>query len=139
MLANPVVIPAYADPIIWVVALVAMWAEIGTEVAMLRRQTATIGLARTLLLINIMTWLAFLMAVDSLARHGSRLGWGIAGLEVVVVVSESILLWTVLRSGSRGRQHPPLGLLRVMWVALVGNLVSIAISMAPVALLWLLH
>lgn len=116
-----------------------MWAEIGTEVAMLRRQTGTIGLARTLLLINIMTWLALLMAVDSLARNGSRPGWGIAGLEVVVVVSETILIWTVLRSGSRARQHPPLGLLRVMWVALVGNLVSIAISMTPVALLWLLH
>lgn len=139
MLANPVVIPAYAAPEVWAVALLAMWAEIKTEIALLRRHVPTAGIASHLLLLNIVTWLAFLIAVDRLDRHGISLGWSVTGLEACVVIAESLLMWIGLRAWARAQQSSALPMMRVAWVALVGNLVSIAVSLAPVALMWLVR
>lgn len=139
MLANPVVIPAYATPEIWAVALLAMWAEIKTEIALLRRHIPAAGLSGSLLLLNIVTWLAFLIAVHGLDSDGVSPGWSLAGLELCVVVVETLLIWAGLRVWARTRQHPSLRMMHIAWVALAGNLVSIGVSLAPVAVMWLLR
>ena len=139
MLANPLVMPAYASPEIWLVALVAMLAEIRTEVALLRRHVGAVDLSQSLLLINIMTWLVFLIAVDRLDASAPLLGWSIAGLELAVVIAETFLIWGHLRIGARARQASCVGFPRVAFAVLVGNIVSFAVSMVPVAIIWLLR
>ncbi len=133
MLANPVVIPAYATPEIWAVALLAMWAEIKTETVLLRQHVPAADLSGALLLLNIVTWLAFLIGVEWIDSQKMPLGWGVAILEVCVVVAESLLIWIGIKVWSRAQRRSPLRILHVVWVALAGNIVSICVSLVPVA------
>jgi hypothetical protein len=132
MLANPVIIPAYANPLMWAVALLAIWGEIATTTALLRRHAAQ-GLARALFVFNAATWFAFLVAVDRLDAAGVKSFWSIAELEGAVVVVETGLLWIALRS--RALAPRPVGLLTVLRAVFVGNVVSVVIGFAPFALL----
>ena len=143
MLANPVVVPAYASPEIWGFALLAMWAEIGTELSMLRRMGITSGAIRPLMLINLMTWLAFLLAVDwfdGRGVHGSGLVVVFAVLESLVVIVETILIRAMIGRGVGGALRQPLMFVQALKVSLVGNSVSITVSLVmPVAIFWLLR
>lgn len=143
MLANPVVVPAYASPVIWGFALLAMWVEIGTEVPLLRRMGMASGAIRPLVLINLMTWLAFLLAVDWFSGRGVQ-GSGmvvvIAALESLVVIVETILFRQTIGRGVGGVSRQPLMFGQALKVSLVGNLVSITVSLVmPVAIFWLLQ
>lgn len=140
MMANPVVDPACASPEVWVFAALSMWAEIHTELSMLRRMRLAIpGVWRTLLLVNVMTRTAFLLAMEELSRDRDHLILSIAGLEATVVVVEWLLIWAALRRLARVTSQRPVGLGQVFTVSLVGNVVSIACSIVlPTSIFWLL-
>lgn len=130
MLANPIVVPAYADPIHWGIALLAMGAEIATEVAMLRRAGCAVDLRRLLVLVNCMTWLAFLIALDAWGPGGIPLIWAVTLLEVAVVAVEALLLWCALRVVARCGAGAEVSIARVIAIATTGNLVSVLVSLA---------
>lgn len=137
MLANPVVVPAYADPLLWCLAFLAMWAEIRTEAALLRRSGWSNDVLGSLLLINIMTWVVFLFALDTIATGSTPPVQPTILLEAGVVVAEGVLLWSALKLRARTGAGPALSLARVFAISAVGNLVSILVSIAlPMALLW---
>lgn len=140
MLANPVTIPAHTDPWLWGVALVAMWAEVGTVLLLLRRvlRTDVRGFLAPWFGVNFTTWFAFLLAVDRADRWRLDLGLAIPVLEVAVVLVEMVLL----HSATRGRlftshvRCPPITWRQALLVVLLGNLVSIAVSLGvPAAVL----
>ena len=142
MLANPVVVPAYASPEIWGFALLAMWAEIGTELSLLRRMGRAAGAIRPLVIINVMTWLVFLLAVDWFDKRGVQ-GVGMAGvfaaLESLVVIVETILIRASIGRRERGAARQLLMWGQAVKVSLMGNLVSITVSLImPFAIFWLL-
>lgn len=150
MLANPVVVPAYASPLVWGFALLATWAEVGTALSMLRRMGKAAAALRPLLLINCMTWLAFLLAMDWCDRHGLwdgrqgvqvvRFAIVVATLELLVVIVEALLLRAMLRVVIGGGSRRALGLAQALQVSVVGNLVSIAVSLlVPMATFVLLR
>lgn len=130
MLANPILVPAYADPIHWAIALFAMGAEIATELAMLRRIGLAADLRRLLVLFNCMTWLAFLIALDAWGGGGIPLIWTVTLLEVAVVVVEALLLWCALRMVARCGSGAEVAITRLIAIATTGNLVSILASLA---------
>lgn len=142
MLANPVVVPLYAPWEVWALAGVAMWAEIGSEVSLLRRMGWATGAKRPLVLINLATWLSFLLAVDWFSRQnlrGAHMVAAISGLEAFVVIAEALLMRAMIGRVPGAPRHPP-GLGQALAVSLVGNLVSIVTGIAlPVVFFWLLH
>jgi hypothetical protein len=141
MLANPVVVPAYATPEVWGLALLAMWAEIGTELALLRRMRMSFGALRPLLLINVATWLSFLLAIDMCDKRGVRgaqMVGVVAALEAGVVIVEALLMRAMIGRAMGSSPRQVLGLGQALRVSFLGNLVSIAVSIvAPIVLVWL--
>ncbi|MBK8100978.1 MAG: hypothetical protein IPK26_28175 [Planctomycetes bacterium] len=142
MLANPIIIPAYADPFLWTVALLAMWAEVETEARLLRRFGWIAGVVPRLLLINVATWLVFLCVLAWLSGRGllyrpwPAVAGVIAGLEGCIVLVEAVLLRLMIRRADvQGTRIP---LRQAATASLLGNLVSIAASLVPVATIWLL-
>jgi len=133
MLANPVVVPMYAEPVVWGFAIVAMAAEVRTVLWLLRRMRRDVaGLAAPLFLTNLTTWLPFLVAVDSLpARSGLGLTLSIGGLELAVIVVETFLL-RALCAGRLFARNPRCGtvtLRQALGLSFAGNLASIVTSM----------
>lgn len=132
MLANPVVFPAYAEPLIWLIAMYAMACEIKTAQAVLRKMGADpVRFGPHLFVVQLLTWIPFLFGMDWVGRHSSYPGWCIAGMEAAVVAVEVPLI----RIASRGwflMQVPMTS--GVSWrqaivASLVGNAVSIAVSL----------
>src|SRR5262245_57284347 len=133
MLANPVVVPPYADPRVWGFALLAMWAEVYTVMGLLRRfGSGSQRLLAPLVGINLATWMLFLVGVDCADRCQLPMVTAITVLEGLVVLVEAVLLhaMTRVRLFSRGVRCEPLTWSRAFFVSLVGNLVSIAVSIA---------
>jgi hypothetical protein len=143
MLANPVVIPAYADPVIWVLAFVAMWAEVRSVLWVMRRLGSDVrGLLAPIFAINIATWFSFLIAVHWVDRAGLPIAFALTSLEVVVVVIEAALLHSATRGRvfTRGLPCTPLTWPRAVLVSFAGNVVSVAVSIVlPIGLVWLLE
>jgi len=133
MLANPILLPAWADPFNVVIASVSMGAEIVAALAALRRLGRNrSGFVVPLIAINVTTWIPFLVAIELLI---ARSGWDrvttIVGLELLVVLVEAALL----RRASSGRVFSSrsrcalLGRREALLVSTLGNLVSIAVSL----------
>lgn len=140
MLANPVVLPEYANPLVWSLAAIAMLAEIRTEVGMLRRLGWTADVWPSLLLVNGMTWLAFLIGIDRLGDGVLPIAWTVALLEAAVVVVEALSIWWSLRLRASAGAGPALSLAAAFAVSALGNLVSIAASIAlPAAFFVILY
>ena len=139
MLANPVALPAYATPAVWFCAFLAAWAEIHTETAMLRRSGWGRDVRGALLKMNVITWLAFLICAEVLAMRRLPLPWVITLLEACVIVLEAAWIWLALRRRAGRGAGPWISPLRAFAVAIVGNLVSILVSIAlPNAFSWVL-
>lgn len=142
MLANPVLIPMYADPISWGIALLAVWAEVTVAQAMLRRFGLTdVRFARPLYVINLSTWFAFLVAVDHWLVYPKAGGIPVlVALEALVVVVETILIFQACqgRCFSSHTEWRPLGVRQVATVSLVANATSIAASLLGFLLMYLL-
>ena len=142
MIANPVVNPAYADPIIWGVALIAMWAEVRTVLWVMRGFGSDVrGLLAPLFAMNITTWFAFLIAVDHVLAWPLPRAPSITLLEVAVVLVEAALLHSATRGRlfTRGLPCTPLTWPRALLVSLAGNVVSVSVSIvAPLVILLLL-
>ena len=66
MLANPISFPAYADPTLWALALLAIWAEVLTGAWLLGRvvRADLRDFAGRWFVVNLGTWFAFLFALD---------------------------------------------------------------------------
>ncbi|MCU0863479.1 MAG: hypothetical protein MUC36_06800 [Planctomycetes bacterium] len=132
-LPNPVVVGDIDDPIIWTIAAFAMWAEIKVVRSQLRRiRGIDSDLDNVLLLMNLWTWIAFLLAVEAWAGPGPDGVLRIAALELAVVAVEAVLLHALMRDRFLMKG---LAVRRIRWaqafrVSLVGNLVSIAVSLA---------
>lgn len=143
MLANPVVIPAYADPLIWGIALLAIFAEIAVAQFTLRRfGLSDPHFAGPLFVINICTWFPFLVAVDAFYLRADAHGapW-LLGLEAMVVVVETALLYQACRGRffSARTKWSPVSMRQAAWVSLLANAVSAGVSvLVPVALFLIL-
>ncbi|HEX6810099.1 MAG TPA: hypothetical protein VF384_00625 [Planctomycetota bacterium] len=140
MLANPVVVPLYADPMAWTLAFFAM----GVEVAIVQRLLARTvneasGLLGVLFAINLTTWFVFLIAVHLADGLGLNLPASITVLELLVVAAEMALLHSAMCGRLFSRN---LGLRAITWrralgVSIAGNLASIAASiLVPLAVVW---
>ncbi|MFO1076396.1 MAG: hypothetical protein U1E73_01570 [Planctomycetota bacterium] len=133
MLANPIIVPVYADPITWGMALIAVLAEIVAAQVVLRRFGLTDPrFATPLFVVNVATWFPFLVAVDLLQlRYDAHAIPAYTVLELMVVVIEAFLI----RSATRGQffssrfRCVPMDLKRSMMVSVVGNSVSVGVSL----------
>ncbi len=136
MLANPVLIPAYADPFHWFVALIAMGCELGLVYFLLRRRgIETNALGISLFVMNIVTWFCFLFAVDTWHGYSGMIDMNkIALLELVVVVTEAYLInqATSGRFFSRNQSSGAVGFGRALFVSMLGNSLSVVVSVALV-------
>jgi len=133
MLANPVVVPAYSEPFVWGLALVAIWAEVRAVLWLLRRAGNDVpALQAPLFGVNLTTWFVLLIALDRADRWQLPMGWTIAALEVVVVLVEAVLLHAATRGRLFTRDLPvrPIGWGRALAVSLLGNLVSAGLCVA---------
>jgi hypothetical protein len=138
MLANPVVLPAYANPLVWTIALLALLAEVAVARALLaRRGCRHASITHVLVFLNLGTWMAFLVAMELADRWRwlegtARAVTTIGLLELGVVLVEGHLLREMARGRlfSRDFGGAALGLGQALWVSLCANLVSIAISVA---------
>lgn len=143
MLADPVVVPLYADWTVWVFALLAIWAEVRTVMSLLRRSgSESQRLLAPLVGMNLATWTLFLVGVDCADRCQLPMVPAIAVLEVLVVLAETGMLHAMTRGRlfSRGVRCKPLTWSRAFFVSLVGNLVSVVVSIAlPYAFAMLLR
>ncbi len=133
MLANPIIGRLYSDPFVWGVALIAMWVEVRTVVWLLRKWGSDArGLDATLFAVNLTTWLPFLVLVDGVERWPLPTWLAIAGLEGLVVAVEAVLLHAATRGRvfSRGLPCAPLSWPRAWCASLLGNVMSVAVSVA---------
>jgi hypothetical protein len=133
MLASPVIAPAYAEPFVWVLALVAIWAEVRAVMWLLRRAGNDVpGLLAPLFGANLTTWFVFLIAVDRADRWRLPMGWSIGVLGAFVVLVEAVLLHGAMRGRLFTCHLPvqPIGWRRALFVAAVGNLVSAGLCFA---------
>ncbi len=98
---NPVILPAYADPIAWLVAMVCLALEAEMlRWAFVRRGAPGKTVHDRLVLLNLASWGALLAAVHGVAaagRWGERQWSCLAELGVVVVAAEAVALrWAVV-------------------------------------------
>lgn len=133
MLPNPIVVPAYADPSAWIFGFIGMAAEIAVVQRLLRRHgEVDPHSAGRLFVANVVTWGAFLVAVDRIdAGPGDVEPWHFALLEVGVVLAEALILQGLARRGLLlvKRASLELRLRRALLVSLLGNVVSILLPM----------
>lgn len=135
MLANPVVIPAEANLVIWTVAIVAMVAEIEIVVRVLRRGGLdTTRVTTWLWLIQLWSWFSFLMAVDRLGHDGTRNREAlvITIAELVVIALEAPLFWLAAKAGQHRDDSARRGVSfgRALLASALGNATSIGVSLA---------
>lgn len=133
---NPVVVPAYADPACWCVALVCLYAEVEVVRRLLARVGVRGGWVRDrLVVMQLVSWVVFLIAIDRLVIAPED--WSVLlGLEgAVVVVEAAAMRCAFVRSPVRTTfcSWPRL----LLWSA-VGNLVSAGLCMLVAAVVrWL--
>lgn len=136
---NPVVIHLYSDPIVWAVVAISLVGELEVATRMLCRRGQPREVLQVLFGIHVVSWPTFLVLLE---RWGDAegLGWQLPTLELGVVVAEAAALWLALRSGvlARRLRTRPIGMGTGLYVSLIGNLVSFAISVAVPGLVWLL-
>lgn len=130
-LANPVAFPSHMTLELWLLALVAMVAEIKVASRLLRRILTNPRPAGMLVLLNTASWIAFLFAVDDLTPTSYPAWRTVAYLEGCVVLVEFLVLWLVVCESDTLRPDLRHAIVKVFAVSLVANLVSIAISIVP--------
>lgn len=130
-LANPVAFPSHMTLELWLLALVAMVAEITVASRLLRRILTIQRPAWMLVLLNSASWIAFLLAVDDLTPTSYPAWRTVAYLEGCVVLVEFLVLWLVVCESDTLRPDLRHAIVKVFAVSLVANLVSIAISILP--------
>src|SRR5262245_28424228 len=130
MLPDPDAVPDHATVQAVGCALLAMWAEVRTEVAMLRRSGWGHDVWEPLLLINLLTWSCLFFAPDKVKALGLSPAWMITLLEAAIIVVEAALIWTALRFRPRVDARPAVTLLRALAVSFVGNLVSVLVMVS---------
>ena len=139
MLANPIVVPAYANLVVWGMAMISILVEIRTALFLLRRMKRNvIGFGVPLFVINMVTWLPFLVVLDRLPRMSDTM-WvvTVAALEALIVVIEGRLILAATRGQFFCRNLPCRAIRpgQAMYVSLTANLVSIvamAVALAGV-------
>jgi len=134
MLANPIVVPIYAEPLVWCFAIVAMLIEVNTVAWLLRRTGRTVDRVKGPLgLLNLATWFPFLVAMDRVPDDSPLqfCSW-VAGLEVAVIAVETVLI-RELCAGRLFLRDPGCGTVtfrEAFGLSVAGNLASIAFSVA---------
>ena len=140
MLANPVVIPVYADPIVWSIGALGLVVEISLVARLIvagRLQGSRV--TDIVVLLNLLTWIAFLIAVDQLvapATDGVVLTLTALELAVVVVEAIALRILTHRRWPETVGPFRRLGFVAAFGVSLLGNVVSIAVSAAFPLAIW---
>ena len=136
MLANPILLPAYADPFHWGWAIVAIIIEVALARALLRRLGfADPRVVGRLVVINLVSWGLFLAALarlDVRAESGNAAWFAVLELLVVIVEAGLILVAISRAFSSASGQPSPLRLWQVACVSLCANLVSAAMSLVLV-------
>lgn len=133
---NPVLVPAFADPTCWGVALVCLYVEVEVLRRLLARAGVGGGWVRDrLVLLQLVSWAGFLVALDQLAVTSAD--WAmLAGMEGAVVLVEAAAMRCVFaRSPVRATfgSWP-----RLLWWSAAGNLASAGLCLLVVALVrWL--
>lgn len=130
-LANPIAFPSHMTPELWLLAALAMVAEIKVASRLLRRLLTTEHTTGMLVLLNAASWVTFLLAVDGLSPSSYPAWRTVACLEGCVVLVEFLVLWLVVCESDTLRPGIRHGVLRIFGVSLVANLVSIVISVVP--------
>jgi len=138
-LANPIVVPAGANLVVWGMAMISILVEIRIALSLLRRMKRNvIGFGAPLFVINMVTWLPFLAVLDRLPRMSDTL-WvvTVAALEALIVVIEGRLILAATRGQFFFRNLPCRAIRpgQAMYVSRIANLVSIvamAVAMAGV-------
>lgn len=129
-LANPVVF-SHTTPDLWLVAAVAMFAEIRVGSRLLGRLLTTGRPTEMLVLLNITSWFTFFVVVNSLSPTSYPAWRTVACLEGCVVLVEFQVLWLVVRASNALRPDLRHAMAKVFAVSLIANLVSIALSILP--------
>ena len=129
-LANPVAF-SHTTPDLWLVAAVAMFAEIRVGSRLLRRITSIERPTSMLVKLNALSWITFFLLVNSLSPTAYPAWRTVACLEGCVVLVEFQVLWLVVRASNALRLDLRHAMAKVFAVSLVANLVSIAISILP--------
>lgn len=130
-LANPIAFPSHMTGEMWLLALVAMIAEIKVASRLLRRIASIERPTSMLARLNAVSWVTFFVLVDSLSPTAYPAWRTVACLEGCVVLVEFQVRWLVVRASNALRpdlRHP---MAKVFAVSLIANLVSIAISILP--------
>lgn len=132
MLANPVVIPIYANPLTWVVAAIAILIEVRVWLIVLRRLGSNVsGLETPLAVVQLVTWVPFLFAVDAIPPTTEHVGWQIAALEVSVVLVEVPLVLAAARGWFVRPRLPSADMtwIQALVASFAGNLASVTFSL----------
>ena len=132
MLANPLALPFYTHPAIWLLVVVAMWFEVWVVLALLRRmQQDVTGLDGPLGLINLATWIPFCIALDRFAPTDlTPAVVTTVAFEWVVVLVEAALIHALLRRklGAPNLACQPISWRDALRLSFLGNLASVALS-----------
>ena len=104
-----------------------MAAEIVVALLLLRRfGYPPSRLTGPLVFINVTTWAGFFVGVGTLLGRDWQLVPAVASAESLVVATETVLIrWATQRAFA---DRPPLGYVSALIVSLVGNVVSVAVS-----------
>lgn len=137
LLANPIVLPMYANPGVWLFAVFAICVEILVVMEVL--QLAGLrpkGLELPLLIVQMTTWLPFLIAMEWSERLAIHPAVATTVLECAVIAAEVPLIRAASRGWFRLPGLPKGEVSRSMAfrASLLGNLVSIAVSFGPLIL-----
>lgn len=111
--------------------MVAILAEVFTVRSMLSRfGLAEPGLTMSLFVVNLATWLPFLIAVDWLQlRFDAKAVPAFVLLELGVIAAEVFLIRMTTRGACKRLEIGALTFKRSLGVSLLGNTVSIAVSL----------
>ncbi|HEX6813794.1 MAG TPA: hypothetical protein VF384_19390 [Planctomycetota bacterium] len=128
MLATRIIESLLSDPITWAVVVVSAWAEVATARWLLRRMAVDVSsFTATPVLVQFLTWFAFLAFGDWLAWHYEvRNCIPLVATELMVVVAEYSLLRAAGPGWFLGRLQAPLTIRQAALVAALGNVVAIA-------------
>lgn len=134
MFANPILVPSYANPFLWGLAILAMMIEVRTVAWLLRRMGRNVDRVKGPLgLLNLATWFPFLVAMDRApADTALQFTASVTVLEIVVMVVETFLI-RELCAGRLFLREPACGtvtLRQAIGLSIAGNLASIAASVA---------
>lgn len=137
MICTSFIIPAYAEPMVWLLLIAATLVEGAVDVAIMRRLGVEMrGLFGSSVTVALATWGAVLAFEGWLAHQGKPLqAQGVFAVALMIVVAEVPLLRLVTRVLAGSEQVGPLSLPHAVVLSVVGNLVSFSAVVGGGALL----